>query len=79
MQDHLGSTVGLSNAGGAVTESNSYDSFGNPANPDFSSRYQFTGREFDGGTGLQYYAPAGTTRISAGLFLRIRSGLGVEI
>ncbi len=54
MQDHLGSTVGLSNAGGAVSESNSYDSFGNPANPDFSSRYQFTGREFDGAAGLQY-------------------------
>lgn len=54
LQDHLGSTVGLADASGAITESNSYDSFGNASNSSFSSRYQFTGREFDSFTGLQY-------------------------
>jgi RHS repeat-associated protein len=33
---------------------NSYDSFGNPTNPTFPSRYQFTGREFDSYSGLQF-------------------------
>ena len=37
-----------------MTESNSYDSFGRPTNSSFSSRYQFTGREYDSFTGLQY-------------------------
>src|SRR5260370_930675 len=50
----LGSTIGLADSGGSVTESNSYDSFGNPSNTSFSSRYQYTGREFDSFTGLQY-------------------------
>jgi len=54
LQDHLGSTVGLADTSGAVTETNSYDSFGNASNSSFSSRYQFTGREFDSFTGLQY-------------------------
>ena len=47
LQDHLGSTVGLSDANGDISETNSYDSFGNPTNGSFSTRYQFTGREWD--------------------------------
>src|SRR5690349_22225628 len=54
LQDHLGSTVGLADGSGAVTETNSYDSFGNPTNPFLSTRYQFTGREYDVNSGLQY-------------------------
>jgi len=53
---------GLTNSGGTLTASNSYDSFGNPTNANFTTRFQFTGREFDSTTGLQYsrarfYAP----------------------
>jgi RHS repeat-associated protein len=54
LSDHLGSTNGLTNSSGAITASNGYDSFGNPTNTGFSSRYQFTGREFDNFTGLQF-------------------------
>ncbi|MEJ7623364.1 MAG: RHS repeat-associated core domain-containing protein [Pyrinomonadaceae bacterium] len=55
LADHLGSTNGLTNAVGLVTSSNSYDSFGNATNSAFSSRYQFTGREIDPLSGLNYY------------------------
>jgi RHS repeat-associated protein len=44
----------MANSSGAVTASNSSDSFGNPTNTGFSTRYQFTGREFDSFSGLQY-------------------------
>ena len=54
LQDHLGSTVGLADSSGNVTESNSYDSFGNPSNGGLSTRYQYTGREYEPSTGLQY-------------------------
>ena len=54
LSDHLGSTNGLTNSSGSVTASNSYDSFGNTTNASFPSRYQFTGREFDNFTGLQF-------------------------
>jgi RHS repeat-associated protein len=54
LSDHLGSTNGLTNSSGSLTSSNSYDSFGNPSNGAFPSRYGFTGREFDKFTGLQY-------------------------
>ncbi len=54
LQDHLGSTTELTNASGGVTEANSYDSFGNPSNSSFSSRYQFTGREWDSFSNLQF-------------------------
>ncbi len=37
-----------------MTDSNSYDSFGNPSNSSFPTRYQFTGREYDSFSGLQY-------------------------
>jgi RHS repeat-associated protein len=54
LQNHLGSSVGLTNNSGSLSESNAYDSFGNPTNSSFSSRYQFTGREYDATTGLQF-------------------------
>jgi RHS repeat-associated protein len=54
LQDHLGSTAGLSDSNGNVVSSASYDSFGNPSNTNLSSQYQYTGREFDNFTGLQY-------------------------
>jgi RHS repeat-associated protein len=54
LADHLGSTNGLADGTGSVTSSASYDSFGNPSNRAFPSRYQFTGREFDSFTGMQY-------------------------
>ena len=76
LQNHLGSTVALTDSSGGVTDSNSYDSFGNATNASFPSRYQYTGREYDATTGLQYSPHVGTTRISAGLFLRIRSAFG---
>ena len=52
--DHLGSTNGLTNSSGTVTASTSYDSFGNRSNGSFPSRYQFTGREFDNFSKLQF-------------------------
>ncbi len=51
--DHLGSTLGLANSSASVTSSNSYDSFGNSTG-NLVSRYQFTGREFDNFSGLQF-------------------------
>jgi len=54
LTDHLGSTNGLVDASGNLTEQTSYDSFGNATN-NLSTRYQFTGREFDNFTGLHYY------------------------
>ncbi len=54
LADHLGSTNGLVNSSGTLTASNSYDSYGNPSNANFPTRYQFTGREFDNVSGLQY-------------------------
>jgi len=54
LADHLGSTSGLVDASGNLTEQTSYDSFGN-ASTNLSTRYQFTGREFDNFTGLHYY------------------------
>jgi RHS repeat-associated protein len=54
LSDHLGSTNALTDATGAVIASTNYDSFGNATNANFPTRYQFTGREFDNLTGLQY-------------------------
>lgn len=54
LTDHLGSTNALTDASGAITESANYDSFGN-ATGSLSTRYQFTGREFDNFTGLHFY------------------------
>ena len=55
LADHLGSTIGLTDSSGSLTDSTSYDSFGNATNTGFPTRYQFTGREFDNTTGLHYY------------------------
>lgn len=54
LQDHLGSTVGLTDSSGNLTSSASYDSFGNSTN-NLTTRYQYTGREYDEFTGLYYY------------------------
>ena len=54
LNDHLGSTNALADASGDLLASTSYDSFGNALNSNFPTRYQFTGREFDNFTGLQY-------------------------
>ena len=54
LADHLGSTNGLANLTGNLIASNFYDSFGNSSNSTFPNRYQFTGRELDSFTGLQF-------------------------
>jgi RHS repeat-associated protein len=54
LSDHLGSTTALTDATGAVIASTNYDSFGNATNASFPTRYQYTGREFDSLTGLQF-------------------------
>jgi len=54
LQDRLGSTVGLADSSGTVVSSASYDSFGNSTN-NLSTRYQYTGREYDSFTGLYFY------------------------
>lgn len=54
LQDHLGSTVGLTDSSGTITSSAGYDSFGNPTG-NLTTRYQYTGREYDPLTGLHYY------------------------
>jgi RHS repeat-associated protein len=54
LADHLSSTNGLADSTGSLTSSTLYDSFGNATNPSFPTRYQFTGREQDPVTGLQY-------------------------
>jgi RHS repeat-associated protein len=54
LADHLGSTNALTDSSGNITSSASYDSFGNVTG-NLSTRYQFTGREFDNFTGLHYY------------------------
>lgn len=54
LADHLGSTNGLTDSSGNLTASTNYDAFGNATNANFPTRYQFTGREHDNFTGLQY-------------------------
>jgi RHS repeat-associated protein len=54
LADHLGSTNALTNSSGAMLEQTAYDSFGNTTT-NLSTRYQFTGREYDSFTGLHYY------------------------
>jgi len=55
LQDHLGSTVGMADTNGNVTESASYDSFGRVQSSNLTTRYGYTGREADEKTGLMYY------------------------
>ena len=54
LRDHLGSTVGLTNAAGGLLEREKYDSYGN-SNAGAFTRYLYTGREFDSATDLYYY------------------------
>lgn len=54
LTDHLGSTNGLADSSGNLVEFATYDAFGNMTG-NLSTRYQFTGREFDNATGLHYY------------------------
>ena len=58
LPDHLGNTRDLVDNTGAVVNHIIYDAFGRvifQSNPAFSTRYLFTGREFDAETGLYYY------------------------
>ncbi|MEO6391635.1 MAG: RHS repeat-associated core domain-containing protein [Pyrinomonadaceae bacterium] len=54
LQDHLGSTVGLTDANGSVTASATYDGYGRQTGT-LPTRYGFTGREMDPETGLMFY------------------------
>lgn len=54
--DGLGSVTVLSNAGGSLIETYSYDIFGAPdPTSTVGNRFMFTGREHDAETGLYYY------------------------
>jgi len=53
--DHLGTTRAMTDASGTVTPSLSYDSFGNLVSGSPTTRYIYTGREFDSDTSLMYY------------------------
>jgi len=58
LTDNLGSTVALADASGVVQTSYGYDAYGVTslvAGTANSSRYQYTGRENDGATGLYFY------------------------
>ena len=58
LQDGSNSTVQLTNSSGASVASYAYDSFGNPAASNTASPanpFTYTGREFDGKSGLYYY------------------------
>jgi RHS repeat-associated protein len=57
LTDHLGSVRDLVNSQGQIVNHLKYDSYGNvvsQSNPAASTRYRYTGREFDAETGLQY-------------------------
>ena len=54
LQDHLGSTTSLTDAGGNVVERQDYDPFGETQGSALT-RYGYTGRERDDVTGLVYY------------------------
>jgi len=58
LTDHLGTTRELVGDDGGLLNRLTYDSFGNlvaETNAGVSTRYQFTGREFDEAIGLHYY------------------------
>jgi RHS repeat-associated protein len=58
LADHLGTIRDIVNDAGAVLNRIAYDSFGNvlsQTDPLITTRYLFTGREFDAETGLYYY------------------------
>ncbi|MGH9928987.1 MAG: DUF6765 family protein [Pyrinomonadaceae bacterium] len=54
LTDHLGSTAGLTDAGGSMVEQLAYDSFGN-STASTRTRYGYTGRERDPDAGMLYY------------------------
>jgi len=56
-QDGLGSVTSLSNLGGALANTEVYDSFGNLTSSSgaLTNPYQYTGRDYDPETGLRYY------------------------
>jgi RHS repeat-associated protein len=53
--NHLGTTSALTDAGGNVSATLDYDSFGKVTAGAATTRYTFTGREIDPETGLMYY------------------------
>jgi RHS repeat-associated protein len=55
-QDGLGSVTSLTNAAGALAQTYTYDSFGNPTASSGSlvNPFRFTGRDFDSETNLQF-------------------------
>jgi RHS repeat-associated protein len=53
LRDHLGSTIGLTDAAGNVAERMSYEPYGESPGSSLT-RYGFTGRERDSATGLLY-------------------------
>jgi RHS repeat-associated protein len=54
LQDHLGSTIALTDAGGNVLERQSYEPFG-AGTASSRTRFGYTGRERDPSTGLLHY------------------------
>lgn len=55
LADHLGSIAQHTNSAQQVTLTRTYDPFGNMTSGASNSGYSFTGREWDGETGLYYY------------------------
>jgi RHS repeat-associated protein len=53
LQDHLGSTIALTDTGGGVLERQAYEPFGASSGSSLT-RYGYTGRELDAETGLLY-------------------------
>jgi len=55
--DGLGSITSLSNSSGSLVNTYNYDSFGKlvSSSGTISNRFRYTGREYDGETGLYYY------------------------
>jgi RHS repeat-associated protein len=54
LQDHLGSTIAMTDVSGGVLERQSYEPFGATSGSALT-RYGYTGREMDSQTGLMYY------------------------
>jgi len=54
LQDHLGSTIALTNSSGTITDSLEYGAFGESMGSVFT-RYGYVGREHDAATGMLYY------------------------
>lgn len=55
--DHLGSVRAITDSTGSITNSYTYDAYGNAltATETITNPYRFTGREYDPETGLHYY------------------------